>query len=217
MSLEHNQSIPELDVSERSWCGLNSQQKPGLEVGQLIRVWVEQALELQCLCPPFFRTEKRGGETGSNLVGAHPTRASGRSRGGAHRAWRKEMRRGWRWSCVCSVFQRSQALHWCQLPHRDGRWSFGSHVFSNAPKVCALVSCFHVVTHPSVGRGSAGHVRKGGPLGRSRTTGGGPVTGLLASATSAALPGARHLGDIVTREEEVEEEGIVDKPFIHGR
>ncbi len=118
---------------------------------------------------------------------------------------------------VCSVFQRSQALHWCQLPHRDGRWSFGSRVFLNAPKVCALVRCFHVVTHPSVGRGSAGHVRKGGPLGRSRTTGGGPVTGLLAGATSAALPGARHLGDIVTREEEVEEEGIVDKPFIHGR
>ncbi len=75
-------------------------------------------------------------------------------------------------------------------------------MFSNSREARVPRDCLRIVTHPSVGGGTAGRVRgTGGPCWRGWMAGGGPVTGCLA-ARAAATTGllAGHLVDVAAAE-----------------
>ncbi len=72
-------------------------------------------------------------------------------------------------------------------------------VFFNVPEIRISRDCLLIVTHPSIGTGTAIRVRgTRGALGKRWTSSGEPMAGLLAAraAATAALPGARHPGDV---------------------
>ncbi len=142
--LKLHPGVPELDVRVET-IRLQVPANGGLEVGQLVRVEVEQALKL--VRPHLsFRPHEVGGRTGS-LDGAHPVRACRgtqkrwrpprRSRG-TQRRWHPPRRsrgtqRGWRWNCGDRVFQRPRAPCPEGLPHSWGyRWTCGGHVFQRS-------------------------------------------------------------------------------------
>ncbi len=148
---------------------------------------VEQALELVCprlsLRPLGARRPGHGELVGTRLAGARGRRGVG---GGTAEA-------------VFFNGPEPRAVAGCLTVGVGG--GPAEAVFSNGPEVRVPKDCLRVVTHPSVGRGTAGRVRgTGGPLGRGWTAGG-PDAGLVAArAAAAALLGARHRGDVAAVE-----------------
>ncbi len=67
-------------------------------------------------------------------------------------------------------------------------------VFFNVPEIRISRDCLLIVTHPSIGTGTAIRVRgTRGALGKRWTSSGGPMAGLLAArAAAAAAPLAGH-------------------------
>ncbi len=144
---ELHPGVPELDVRvETVW--LQVPADGGLEVGQHVRVGVEQALQLVRprlpLCP-----HREGGKTGS-LVGARPVGARGRGGGGARPAGvrgRREVGGG----TAVTVFSKGPEP---RIPKHCLTIRVGGGpaeaVFFNGPEVRVTRGCLRIMTHPSV-------------------------------------------------------------------